>query len=95
MFWQRHMLVSPCCSCCSLKCGSAPIVRAVLLVVVLELDLVFDLVDQNLRQEDANQLWYSQSQGDASQQEQITVDPVHQSVYTAICVDEHSSFSVR
>lgn len=35
---------------------SAPRVRAVLEVVVLELDLIFDLVDQNLRQEDANQL---------------------------------------
>lgn len=35
---------------------SAPRVGAVLEVVVLELDLIFDLVDQNLRQEDANQL---------------------------------------
>ena len=36
--------------------GSSPGVGAVLDVVVLQLDLVFDLVDQNLRQEDANQL---------------------------------------
>lgn len=39
-------------------------------------------------------LWYSQSQGDASQQEQVTVDPVHQFVYAAICVDVVSSFNV-
>lgn len=35
---------------------SAPGVAAVLEVVVLELALIFDLVDQNLGQEDANQL---------------------------------------
>lgn len=35
---------------------SAPGVGAVLQVVVLELDLIFDLVDQDLRQEDADQL---------------------------------------
>lgn len=35
---------------------SAPRVAAVLEVVVLELALIFDLVDQNLGQEDANQL---------------------------------------
>lgn len=63
-------------------------------VVVLELDLVFDLVDQNLRQEDANQLWYGQSQGYASQKEHVTVDPVHQCVYAAVGVDVASSFNV-
>lgn len=73
---------------------SAPRVDTVLVVVVLELYLVFDLVDQNLRQEDANQLWYGQSQGNASQQEQVTVDPIHQCVYAAIGVDVLSSFSV-
>lgn len=35
---------------------SAPGVKAMFDVVVLQLDLVFDLIDQNLRQEDANQL---------------------------------------
>lgn len=35
---------------------SAPWVRAMSEVVALELDLIFDLVDQYLRQEDANQL---------------------------------------
>lgn len=32
-------------------------------------------------------LWYSQTQGDAPQQEQVTVDPVHQFVYAAVCMD--------
>lgn len=36
--------------------GSAPRVAPVLEVVVLELTLIFDLVDQNLGHEDANQL---------------------------------------
>lgn len=35
---------------------SAPRVRAMLEAVVLELDLIFDLVDQYLRQEDADEL---------------------------------------
>lgn len=38
------------------KSRSAPGVAAVLDVVVLEVALIFDLVDQDLRQEDANQL---------------------------------------
>lgn len=38
------------------KPRSAPGVAAVLDVVVLEVALVFDLVDQDLGQEDANQL---------------------------------------
>ncbi len=57
----QHLLVSPSFWCHSsgsglIWPGSAPRVGAVLEVVVLELDLVFDLVDQNLRQEDADQL---------------------------------------
>lgn len=32
-------------------------------------------------------LWYSQSQGDAPQQEKVTVDPVHQFVNAAVCMD--------
>lgn len=39
-------------------------------------------------------LWYRQSQGDASQQEQVAVDPVHQRVYASISVNVVSSFSV-
>lgn len=39
-------------------------------------------------------LRYSQSQGDASQQEQVTVDPVHQFVDAAINVDVVSNFAV-
>ena len=58
---QSRLANTPSFSCCSSESGliwlgSAPRVEAVLLVVVLELDLVFDLVDQNLRQEDADQL---------------------------------------
>lgn len=39
-------------------------------------------------------LWYSQSQGDASQQKQVAVDPVHQFVYAAIWVDVLPCFGV-
>lgn len=39
-------------------------------------------------------LWYSQSQGDASQQEQVAVDPVHQRVDAALSVNVVSSVSV-
>lgn len=59
--WQRRLPVAPSFWCRLGESGviwpgSSPGVGAVLEVVVLELDLVFDLVDQNLRQEDANQL---------------------------------------
>lgn len=37
--------------------GSAPRISAMSLVVILEFNLVFDLTDQYLRQEHANQLW--------------------------------------
>lgn len=77
-----------------IQSGSSPRVRAVLQVVVLQLDLVFDLADQNLRQEDADQLWYGQSQGDPPQEEQVAVDPVHQFVDAAVDVDMVSSLSV-
>lgn len=39
-------------------------------------------------------LWYSQSQCDAPQQEQVTVDPVHQLVYAAVCMDVLPGLSV-
>lgn len=40
-------------------------------------------------------LWYSQAHGNTSEQKHVTVDPVHQFVYTAIGVDVRCSFSVR
>ena len=59
--WQGRLPAAPSFWCRSgepgvIWPGSSPGVGAVLDVVVLQLDLVFDLVDQNLRQEDANQL---------------------------------------
>lgn len=39
-------------------------------------------------------LWYSQSQGDATQQEQVAVDPVHQFVNAAVWVDVLPRFRV-
>lgn len=39
-------------------------------------------------------LWYSQAHGNTSEQKHVTVDPVHQFVYTAIGVDVRCSFSV-
>lgn len=59
--WQRRLQVAPSFWCSSGESGviwpgSSPGVGAVLEVVFLELDLVFDLVDQNLRQEDSHQL---------------------------------------
>lgn len=99
--------------------ASAPRVRVVLQVVPLELNLVFYLVDKNLREEHPDQLqkhtrlsirhthactflsnvmtdichlWYGQAHSDASQYEQVTVDPVHNFVYAAISVDVVSSF---
>lgn len=39
-------------------------------------------------------LWYSQAHGNTSEQKHVTVDPVHQFVYTAIGVDVRCSFCV-
>lgn len=38
-------------------------------------------------------LWYCQSQGDATQQEQVAVDPVHQFINAAVCMDVLASLS--
>ncbi|TNN65183.1 hypothetical protein EYF80_024590 [Liparis tanakae] len=63
-----------------IRCGSAPRIGAVPGVVVLELDLVFDLVDQNLRQEDANQLQEESTQAEGSPAELCPVQPVTSSL---------------
>lgn len=72
-----------------IRIWSVPRVGAVLEVVVLELDLIFDLVDQNLRQEDANQLQDRKHKQRAHQLHTTVLLCLKQNVLVGECAVHH------
>lgn len=69
------------------RAHSVPGIGSVLAVVFLELNLIFDLIDEDLGEKNSHQLWDSKAQGHPSQQEEVAMDPVDQLVDAPIGVD--------